>query len=51
MVGIEVTLKLTHSFPQSFINSGLEFIAHKEANEYFRLEDCENDFDVKCKVL
>ena len=39
------------AFPTSFINSALEFIAHKEANEYFRLEDCENEFDVKCKVL
>lgn len=51
MVGSEITLKLIHSFPQSFINGGLEFIAHKRANEYFRLEDCETEFDVKCKVL
>lgn len=51
MVGSEITLKLVHSFPQSFINGGLEFIAHRKANEYFRLEDCESEFDVKCKVL
>ena len=51
MVGSEVTKKLARAFPKSFINSALEFIAHKEANEYFRLEDCENEFDVKCKVL
>lgn len=51
MVGSEITLKLIHSFPRSFINGGLEFIAHKRANEYFRLEDCECEFDVKCKVL
>ena len=51
MVSSEITLKLVHSFPQSFINGGLEFIAHKKANEYFRLEDCECEFDVKCKVL
>ena len=51
MVGSEVLLKLTHSFPRSFINGSLEFIAHKRANEYFRLEDCECEFDVKCKVL
>lgn len=51
MVGSEITLKLTQSFPRSFINGGLEFIAHKKANEYFRLEDCECEFDVKCKVL
>ena len=51
MVGSEITLKLVHSFSQSFINGGLEFIAHKKANEYFRLEDCKCEFDVKCKVL
>lgn len=51
MVGSEITLKLVHSFPRSFINGGLEFIAHKKANEYFRLEDCECEFEVKCKVL
>lgn len=51
MVGSEVTLKLVHSFPRSFINGGLEFIAHKRANQYFRLEDCECEFEVKCKVL
>ena len=51
MVDSLVTKKLAKAFPNSFINTALEFIAHKEANEYFRLEDCENEFDVKCKVL
>ena len=51
MVDSLVTRKLAKSFPKSFINTGLEFIAHKEANEYFRLEDCQNEFDVKCKIL
>jgi hypothetical protein len=51
MVDSLVTRKLARAFPNSFINTALEFIAHKEANEYFRLEDCENEFDVKCKVL
>lgn len=51
MVDSLVTKKLSRAFPKSFINSALEFIAHKEANEYFRLEDCECEFDVKCKVL
>jgi hypothetical protein len=46
-----LTKKLARAFPKSFINTALEFIAHKEANEYFRLEDCETEFDVKCKVL
>ena len=51
MVYSLVTKNLARAFPNSFINTALEFIAHKEANEYFRLEDCENEFDVKCKVL
>lgn len=51
MVDSLVTKKLARAFHGSFINTALEFIAHKEANEYFRLEDCENEFDVKCKVL
>jgi hypothetical protein len=51
MVDCLVTRKLASAFPKSFINTALEFIAHKEANEWFRLEDCESEFDVKCKVL
>lgn len=51
MVDSLVTKKLARAFPNSFINTALEFIAHKEANEYFRWEDCNNEFDVKCKVL
>ena len=51
MVDILVTKKLARAFPDSFINTNLEFIAHLKANEYFRLEDCETEFDVKCKVL
>ena len=51
MVDRFVTRKLAHAFPGSFINTSLEFIAHKEANEYFLLDDCESEFDVKCKVL
>lgn len=35
----------------AFINHNLEFIAHRQANEFFRLEDCETVFDVQCKVL
>lgn len=51
MVNSEITLKLLSAFPRSWINGGLEFIAHTRANEYFRLEDCETELDVKCKVL
>lgn len=51
MVDSLVTRKLGRAFPGSFINTNLEFIAHKEANEYFILDECNNEFDVKCKVL
>jgi len=51
MVDSLVTKKLSRAFPNSFINTSLEFIVHLKANEYFRLEDCENELDVKCKVL
>lgn len=51
MVDSLITKKLAHAFPKSFINSALEFIAHKEANSWFRLEDCKTEFDVKCKLL
>lgn len=51
MVDFLVTRKLGKAFPNSFINSSLEFIAHKQANEYFVLRDCETELDVKCKVL
>ena len=51
MVNKDVLLRLTRAFPDSFINGGLEFIAHRFSNTYFRLEDCETELDVKCKVL
>lgn len=43
--------KLMSAFPNSLINQGGEFVAHLEANEYFRLSDCETTEDVKCKIL
>lgn len=51
MVDSIITRKLAHAFPNSFINTNLEFIAHERANEYFCLEDCKTELDVKCKVL
>ena len=38
-------------FPQSFINYQGEFIAHRYANEYFILDNCETETDVKLKVI
>lgn len=43
--------KLMNCFPNSIINQHGEFIVHLRANEYFSLNGCENEFDIKCKVL
>lgn len=47
----EIIEKLEFCFPGSFVNHNNEFIAHRRANEYFMLGNCENEMDVKCKVL
>jgi len=51
MIQGELMMKLMQCFDRSFINQHMEFIAHKEANEYFNLKACTNELDVKCKVL
>lgn len=38
-------------FPNSVINHNAELIVHAKSNTYFILKDCENETDVKCKVL
>lgn len=38
-------------FPRSFINHMGEFVAQEYANEYFNLDNCETEEDVKFKVL
>lgn len=43
--------RLMSCFPRSFINQHGEFIAHQNASEYFILENCKSELDVKCKVL
>lgn len=43
--------KLTKAFPNSFVNQSLEFVVDKKSRAYFRLEDCETELDIKCKVL
>ena len=42
--------KLLSSFPHSFINQRLEFIAEPKKNQYFLLEHCDDTL-VRCKVL
>lgn len=44
-------LRLMKSFPNSFINHNGEFIAHREANEYFILGDIKNDIELEYKTL
>lgn len=47
----ELLHRLINCFDNSFINQDMEFIAHRKANMYFRLSDCEGEFDIKCKML
>ena len=51
MVDWSITEKLMRAFPCSFINQRGEIIVHYKANSYFILKSCENEFDVKCKIL
>ena len=46
-----IVKKLTNAFPNSFINYNLEFITDTKTNNYFILEDCKTELDIKCKVL
>lgn len=50
MINNEI-FKLMQSFPRSFLNQYGEFIAHADANEYFKLSNCVDDLEIKCKVL
>lgn len=47
----QIAIELMQAFPNSFINRCGEFIAHRAANEYFCLGNCESEIEVKCKVL
>ncbi len=51
MVDWDVLKKLIGSFPGSYVNGNLEFIAEPRTNQYFLLEDCEIERDVKAKVI
>lgn len=51
MVDVGMVMRLAKAFPGGFLNGQGEFVAHKKANEYFILADCETELDVKCKVL
>lgn len=47
----DLILKLMNCFPGSFINQYGEFIAHDKGNQYFTLKNCNNELDIKCKIL
>ncbi len=42
--------KLLCAFPEGFLNKNGDFIAHR-SGEYFILENCKTELEVKCKVL
>lgn len=42
---------LEWSFPHSFINDRGEFIANKFGGASFKIDDCNTEEDIKCKVL
>ena len=51
MVEWEKVKKLMDCFPGSIINHNGEFIAMLKENEYFILESCKDEREIKCKVL
>lgn len=51
MIEWEKAKELMNCFPRSIINNKGEFIAMTKENEYFILENCKDECDVKCKVL
>lgn len=50
MINQEI-LKLMRCFPRSFMNQNGEIIFHERSNTYFKIADCKNELDIKCKIL
>lgn len=48
---LEARQALLRAFPNSFINSNDEFIAHLRSNQYIILSNCETPEDIEYKVL
>lgn len=46
-----IVIALMKAFPQSVINYNSEFITGIGENQWFRLNDCHTELDIKCKVL
>lgn len=51
MADWQLITKLMNCFPNSIINQRGEFIANTKSNDYFILNDCKTELDIKCKVL
>lgn len=51
MVDWKVTKRLLKAFPGSFINDNLDFVAEKRTNQYICLEKCENEVEIRRKML
>lgn len=51
LISWDLIKKLMNCFPNSVVTYNEEFIAHIGSNTYFILKDCENETDVKCKVM
>lgn len=51
MIEWEYITRLMKCFPHSFINQHGEFIAHRETDAYFKIDNCKSELDIKCKVL
>ena len=51
MNNLSAAMDLMKCFYGSFINHNGEFIAHRYGEAYFNYATCEDELDVKCKVL
>lgn len=51
LISWDLILRLMNCFPDCVINSNADFIAHIKSFTCFNLKICENETDVKCKVL
>ena len=46
-----VVMKLMRCFSGSFLTDCGEIVVHSKANEYFNIQKCADELEVKCKVL
>ena len=51
MVDWMIVSRLMGCFDHSFINQSGDFVASRKSNAYFRIDNCETEEDVQCKVL